>query len=359
MRDSERLIKAMGELDEGKIEKASRFLGYVKGPGKTARSRSRARRILILAAVIALILSLGITAYAVYSHWSKGMEQHYHPTEKEKAAAESSGLSVNPEYENGKEAVSATASGVTITVQQTVMDGSFAHISLRIEGYALPEGKYPSVGYMEVTVGGEHFPMATGYFVEEYDEAGNLIFCGEDGSLEYVISAGGLDELNNFEGKEIQVVVQDLGIGDKAQHFTEVEGTWVLTWTMKASAEIKTATPGVEIGDTGVILEEVELTPLSVRVLYKTDGVWEGYETMEVFDLQPIGVRLLDGTVLQKVFGPGGKTGYTDLESCLLEIQSSADRILAPDHVEALIFARDYPWARELTEDELYIVPLS
>lgn len=201
--------------------------------------------------------------------------------------------------------------------------------------------------------------MATGYFVEEYDEAGNLIFCGEDGGLEYVISAGGLDELNNFEGKEIQVVLQDLGIGDKAQHFTEVEGTWVLTWTMKASTEIKTATPGVEIGDTGVILEEVELTPLSVRVLYKTDGVWEGYETMEVFDLQPIGVRLLDGTVLQKVFGPGGKTGYTDLEACLLEIQSSADQILAPDQVEALIFARDYPWARELTEDELYIVSLS
>ena len=133
----------------------------------------------------------------------------------------------------------------------------------------------------------------------------------------------------------------------------------MLTWTMKASTEIKTATPGVEIGDTGVILEEVELTPLSVRVLYKTDGVWEGYETMEVFDLQPIGVRLLDGTVMQKVFGPGGKTGYTDLDACLLEIQSSADRILAPDQVEALIFACNTPWARELTEDELYIVPLS
>lgn len=358
MCDSERLMKAIGEISEDKIEKASRFLGYVKQPKKRSHPAIRAKRVLVFAAVVALILSLGITAYAVFSHWSKGMEQYYHPTEEEKSAAESSGLSASPEYENGKEAVSATAGGVTITVQQTIMDGSFAHISLRIEGYALPEGKYPSVEQMDVTVGGEHFPMATGYFVNETDEAGDMMFCGEDGAMEFVISAGGFDELKSFEGKEMQVVLKNLGVGDKAQHFTEVEESWVLTWTLTASTENKTAAPGVEIGNTGVILEEVELTPLSVRVIYKTDGVWEGYKTMEVFDLQPIGVRLLDGTVIQKVFGPGGKTGYKDLDACLLEIQSAADRILEPDQVEALIFARNYPWARELTEEDLYFVPL-
>ena len=65
MRNSERLIMAMGEIDERKIEKASRFLGYVKEARKAAPSRIQARKILIFAAVIALILSLGITAYAV------------------------------------------------------------------------------------------------------------------------------------------------------------------------------------------------------------------------------------------------------------------------------------------------------
>lgn len=359
MYDSERLIKAIGEIDERKIEKTSRALGYMKEPQKTVRSHIRVGKVLLIAAVVALILSLGITAYAVYSHWSKGMEQRYHPTEEEKTAAESSGLSANPEYENAEEAVSATAGGVTVSVQQTIIDNQSAHISLRIEGYKLPEGKYPSMGEMRVTVGGENCPRVSGSFTEEYDDNGNMIFCNEDGSLEYDISVGGKDEPNYFDGKEMRIVLKDLGTGDKLMHFTDVEETWELTWTLKASAEIRTATLGVEIGDTGVILEQVELSPLSLSVIYKTDGVWEGYETMDVFDLQPIGVRLRDGTVYQKVFSPGGKTGYTDLTACLLEIQSVSSQILNPNEVEALLFARNYPWARTLTDDDLYVVPLN
>ena len=32
---------------------------------------------------------------------------------------------------------------------------------------------------------------------------------------------------------------------------------------------------------------------------------------------------------------------------------------LQPDQVEALLFARNYPWARTLTDEDLYAVPLS
>lgn len=361
MRDSQRLIQAIGEIDDEKIAKAGRALGYTPAPARTARSRIRAGKIFIIAAVVALIFSLGLTAYAVYSQWAKGLEERFHPTEEERTYAEDNGLLANPEAESGADGiVSATAGGVTITVQQTIADKYSALISLRIEGYSLPEGSFPSIGGFTLTVGGERPPAISGSFVGEQDENGNLIFCGEDGALEYDFSVRSGDyETNFFDGKEIRLSITGLGTGDKLQHTPDIEETWELVWTMKAASEQKFTELNTEIGNTGTILKEAELSPLHLRVVYETDGIWEGYKTLDLYDVQPIGVRLKDGTVYQKIFWGGGAENYIDYDACLLESVCNSDQILNPDDVEALLFACDYPWGRELTEDEIYIVPLA
>ena len=61
MRNSQRLMLAMGELDDALVEETGIALGYYGGK---KRSRARVRRALLLAAVLALLLAFGVTAYA-------------------------------------------------------------------------------------------------------------------------------------------------------------------------------------------------------------------------------------------------------------------------------------------------------
>ena len=65
MYKSERMMKAIGEISDDKIEKASRALGYQKERRQTSRIPIRMGRVLSIAAVVALILALGAVAYAV------------------------------------------------------------------------------------------------------------------------------------------------------------------------------------------------------------------------------------------------------------------------------------------------------
>ena len=131
MYNSERMMKAVGDISDDKIEKTGRALGYQKERHSMSRAPVRMGRWLSIAAVVALILALGVTAYAIYTHWSRGMEQRLPATEEEKELAEQSGLS------DTSHTVSATANGVTISVEQTIIDGDSAEIALRIEGWQL------------------------------------------------------------------------------------------------------------------------------------------------------------------------------------------------------------------------------
>lgn len=65
MYNSERLIRAIGEIDEDKVERTSYALGYMKGGKKQTAPHGRARKLLMLAAVFAMLLALGTGAYAV------------------------------------------------------------------------------------------------------------------------------------------------------------------------------------------------------------------------------------------------------------------------------------------------------
>ncbi len=65
MYNSERMMKAIGDISDDKIEKASRALGYQKERRQTSRIPIRMGRVLSIAAVVALILALGAVAYAV------------------------------------------------------------------------------------------------------------------------------------------------------------------------------------------------------------------------------------------------------------------------------------------------------
>lgn len=64
MYKSERMMKAIGDISDDKIEKTSRALGYQEERRQTSRIPIRMGRLLSIAAVVALILALGAVAYA-------------------------------------------------------------------------------------------------------------------------------------------------------------------------------------------------------------------------------------------------------------------------------------------------------
>ena len=65
MYKSERMMKAIGDISDDKIEKASRALGYQKERRQTSRIPIRMGRLLSIAAVLVMLLALGAVAYAV------------------------------------------------------------------------------------------------------------------------------------------------------------------------------------------------------------------------------------------------------------------------------------------------------
>ena len=357
MYKSERMMKAIGDISDDKIEKASRALSYQKERRQTSRLPIRMGRVLSIAAVVALILALGVTAYAVYIHWSRGMEQQFlrgelQKKEEEMRRADQSGLS------DTSQAVSATANGVTISVEQTIIDRDTAYIALRIEGFTLPEGQVPDIGGWSLSFDGERAPNMTGGFVEGRDANDKLIFTAPDGSMEFDFTAKAGGKWESFAGKEIRVVIDSLGTGDKAQYQALVEGPWELIWTPSSNGELLTVQPDAALGDTGIKLISAEISPISAKVTMQLPELWEGYETLEVFDLQLVGVRLKDGTTLTNIFGPPTQVGYADIDNLILEMDYSSHQILEPDQVDALVFASNFPWARTLTDSELIILPI-
>ena len=352
MYKSERMMKAIGDISDDKIEKTARALGYQKERLQTSRIPIRMGRLLSIVAVVALILALGVTAYAIYTHWSRGMAQQLPATDAEKEMAEQSGLS------DTSQTVIVTANGITISVEQTVIDRDTAHIALRIEGFALPEGQIPDIGGWSLTFDGEPAPNMTGGFVEGRDANDKLIFTAPDGSMEFDFTAKAGGKWESFTGKEIRVVIDSLGTGDKAQYQALVEGPWELVWTPSSDGELLTVQPDAALGDTGIRLISAEISPISAKVTLQLPELWEGCETLEVFDWQLVGVRLKDGTTLTNIFGPPTQVDYADIDNLILEMDYSSHQILQPDQVDALVFASNFPWARTLTGSEMIVIPI-
>ena len=64
MHDSERLMIAMGDIGEKKIEETAVALGLERDGRQRAPCRVHSGKLLLIAAVVAMLLALGVNAYA-------------------------------------------------------------------------------------------------------------------------------------------------------------------------------------------------------------------------------------------------------------------------------------------------------
>ena len=380
MHSSQRLIAAIGEISDDKIEKAGIALGY-RGKHRPGVS-VRLSRCVGIAAALMMVLAISVAAYPIWIHWSRGMKQRLPATAEEQQYAKESGLSESILYDSEKKAdkketasgpaeevtesrqalsarlVSSTVNGVTVSVEQTIIDSNTARIALRIEGFTVPDGEYPDIGDWQLTFDGERASAVSGGFAESRDAADDPIFTDKDGSLEYDFYASDTREDFSFAGKPIYLRIDSLGTGDKGRYEPLVQGPWELIWMPSSNQERITVQTDRPIGDTGIRLLSTEIAPVSTRVTLRLAELWEGYKTLESFDWQLVGVRLKDGTEMVNIFGPANYVGYADPENLILELHYPSQRIIHPEQVEALLFAGPFPWAKELTEKDLIVVPI-
>lgn len=261
--------------------------------------------------------------------------------------------------------VSSTDQGITVTAVQSIIDQYQAMIVFRVEGFPLPEEGKPTAFMQPITIDGNEsfwegsmyhaffdgivfhsdsgFTYADGSPVRE-DENGDA-YQAADGSLEYVVrfmfNQNALDPM----GKEIVVHFtgfgQEVDVGKaQAAWKRQVDGNWELRWKLSGTADHILAAPNTEL-TSGHILKEVEITPLTIRAVLKTNGYYAGYETslddenaLLSFP-EIVGVRTKDDEILKCAL-PASE-GYQDRDALIYESIASSDCILDVENIDAIV----------------------
>lgn len=267
-----------------------------------------------------------------------------------------------------KEVVSSTDQGITVTAVQSIIDQYQAMIVFRVEGFPLPEEGKPTAFMEPITIDGNKsfwegsmrseffdgivyhpdsgFTYADGSPVQE-DENGDWIYTYQaaDGSLEYVIRFMFNQNAPDPMGKEIVVHFtgfgQEVDVG-KAQTAwkRQVEGDWELRWKLSGTEDSILAAPNAELTG-GHILKEVEITPLTIRAVLKTNGHYAGYETslddenalLTIPEI--VGVRTKDDEMLKCALPASG--GYQNRDSLIYESVASSGCILDVENIDAIV----------------------
>lgn len=343
------MLKGIQNLDANLIEEAE----FGKFQKNRAGISGKKKLLFLLAAT--LIMGT-MTAAAVYTRWSITAQTRYNPSQDVKEQAEKSGLSVMLEEtkgaENPNEVLSVTDQGVTITAVQTIVDNYHAEIIFRIEGFDLPEDKLPAV-WPAVTIDGKQdfYVSQSGWFFDGTT----------DGSLEYTHYISFQETDGRHMGKEIAVTFHSIDFqSDQKVGMPEpqVEGNWVLRWTLTGTSDSISITPNVKIGDSDVILLDAQIGQKSIRARYQVDDYWEGWDELVTLPQAVCGVRMKDGSEHRC----GASTsGFEDQENMIYFTESDIfDAILDISQVESLMFHKGWELDAngEPTIQTFYYIPL-
>lgn len=348
------------------------------------RMRKRGMTALIAAAVLALG---GVTVFAAYRNWSKGLSDSLRISQEQKEELEE-------ESAVAFAMQSETQNGVTVTAQQSITDNYFAHLSFRVEGYDLPndaQGNYdePCFENINITVdGGTDYNMLGASFYDglvtgpegrvvyadgspiDYDAPGSFArYVQEDGSLEYLITLYN-GKKGYFLNKEVCVELENLGTVSKAlyEREHEVRGTWNFRWNLQGTDSTKEYHLNEPLGDTGATVVYAEISPISMHVEHyfpyqertETGFDQDGnpIESTGYVEAPPLaGVQLKDGTVYSYLCS-GGAGGYGGADNKEIYRETYAnDRIIDTDAVAYLLFRKEIDGL--YSESEFYRVAVN
>ena len=340
---------------------------------KTKRKKIPAKRMFLVAAAV-IFGAWGVTAgAAAYMRWSKTASEGMLASEETQKKMEETKLAVPVNK-------SDTQNGVTVTVSQTIVDSYYAHIIFKVEGYDAGEGKQPFFETDTVVVDGydpwkdpydekRHFGSGGDWYngvtmgedgravrisdgkpldeIEDYQDNYKL----EDGSYEYRLTLTHTADKDYFMGKPIHLELHNLGTAEKEDLTNVIDATWSFDWVLEGSPEKKEYDLNASIGDTGVTVKHVEISPISLNVTYDfPKKIYNKMDNSSGMLFFPDGVRLKDGTELKTIYLGPGTNGYISENEYFIAFP--VDRILDTDEIDALLVRKG------VDGGDRYVIPL-
>lgn len=317
-------------------------------------------------AVLAMIAVLAVgtvSVYAAYINWSQGLKEELRVTDDQQENLQANGMAAFSD-------ASATDAGVTVSAQQSITDNYYTYLSFKVEGYRLEDGKQPDFENVSVTVDGKQdFSSGSSFYsgiVSDNDgmavyadgsalettEDGKIIehYVMDDGSMEYHMVLAKGDEKGYFIGKKLHVEFENLGTVAKAEYFPDITGKWELDMTLGGADTSTIIQTGEQLGDTGLTLTSVELSPISIRAAYDGTAVDQEAEIPMI-----TGLVFKDGTRIEGIYGgPGSEVteGSQHITSFAL------DRVIDPDQVVAVLIPKNLEGSAEGQDTDYYQVAI-
>lgn len=336
---------------------------------KTPPTSSR-RKIWPMVVAATLVIGTISVSAATYIQWSKGLEERLQITNGQRQLLENNQMS-------SYVGQSVTLDGITVTVQESIVDNHFAYLSFKVEGYTIEDGEEPAFSHVDFYVNNKSWysgGWSAGFYkgstqdTDKKTQATSYIM--EDGSMEYQVVMMS-DVKGYFIDKPIHVELKDLGIYNAKTKNVDVnaEGNWCFDWILTGSDAMEQYELHASLEDSGATVLNAELSPISISITYehpKQEMVEKitaqnGDEITHTTYKRPpefTGVRLKDGTIYTNLVDSEIR-GYMEENSAVYEYTASLKQIIDAEQVESLLFIKSYPDENQsLAEENLYFVSL-
>lgn len=367
MPNKENIFPEETELSEIVLQKTNQAFEMIRQEDtdhvdKTAfRSRIFFRQKAVAIAVVCILAVSSISAAAaIHQYWGRGMKGNIQASDVQQQELTESGAAKvyrdDPDYSS----LAVTDNGVTIAPDTVIVDDRFAYMSFRISGYSVDEGVEPGFETIEVYQGDNPEDKDSrvnmtgtmydgikpdkkgapvyedGSSIESY-EGGNTIrhYKDRDGTMEYVIQASIVNESDSLLGKTMHVKFKNLGSHLKAGFMSAVEGNWNFEITLSDVNSTRNIKVGQEVEGTDFVMEDIIISPISMRVNYSVSKAPETKED-DIGIPEVRGVALKDGTKIPYLTN-GGATGYTDSTMSNAYQMAGYTRVIDVDEITALI----------------------
>jgi len=344
--------------------RVQRVLNAAKPEGGEIVVKKVPRVAVVLMIVLALSISTAIAAGII--SWHRGLEDMLRVTDKTKEYYQKMELFDEP-------GISVTQGGVTITLEQSIVDTNAACFAFRVKGYQPPDGQQPAFDFMDVAVDDESLRLHYGasFFNglvsnsegkavypdgSVPDDYSAIPYADENGEMVYIITM--FSETPNMVGRNMTITLKDLGVyTDKWGTLeTHVPGTWTFEYELKGTEHsLDFSGLDLEIGDSGSRITYVHLSPIHIQMTMDVVPSLREYEEHEDGDASVpyfYGVTMKDGTRYDLITD-AGIAGYTSLDRDGHEYQMlfTLDRIIEPANVDAFLFScRDANGEHQIVE---------
>lgn len=269
-----------------------------------------------------------------------------------------------------------TVNGVTIAPRTTVVTSDCVWVSFTVDGFALQEGADPGFDSVDFHGFGDDLSGRTSWFNACHsfydgivsDGSGHPLYedgrssdgsfvpryTDENGTMEYVIQISA-DTDDSFLGRELHITFHDLGTLDRGTFHKLIEGSWDFTIPLSGSDAYRIFTAETAIGETGITVKKLEISPVSVRAVLSVPA---GTDPEFIENLTyPCGLRFKDGTMLP-VLSDGGGGSFTNDTKTEYRFLHPFEQIIDLEQVDALVLRNPDEAGKPQGENRYYIIPL-